>query len=426
MFDEIHDLYLNPHDNDPTVIDRIVEIRRRDRVERWLREVVKREVEEDLRSLAASASSSASSSKATTSGAERIFILLTGHQVARACESATTSNDLRLATLVAQAANGGAVDDEFRSDIYLQLVKWREYGVEEFVSAGLRKVYSLLCGEIEGKTTEGIIARGEIEAEKIHVMKGLDWKRAFGVHLWYGRGESGSSLETAVEQYEAATKEDRIVARPAPSYCVDSQTASAVVPASTNELPTDPLFHLLKLFTSPSHPLESFLLPTNFGSSSIDYRLPWTLYLLLSRVLRRRDFEDRWIPEDDQRMEITSMGAEAEGNSVRADMVTESYATQLEAEGNWTWAVFVLLHLELSERYVVFLFSSAQQLTKNTRICHRRVKAIRELLARNAYLIDDESFAFLIETLKLPAAWIYSAQVRLLLVKSRCAICLSY
>jgi nuclear pore complex protein Nup98-Nup96 len=354
LFDEIDDLHLNRPGVDQDHINtraRIMELRRHDRVENWLREVVKKEVEEDLKVLASTSIPSSSAAK-TTSGAERIFTLLTGHQISRACESAVTSNDLRLATLVAQASAGGAVDDEFKSDIYLQLVKWREYGVEEWVSAGVRKVYLLLCGEVSGNVVDGKLSRGETEPEIIHVMKGLDWKRAFGLHLWFGGGgniDGVSSLERAVERYESASTGDKVVARPSPSYCVDSTTSSAPVPPSTGELPTDPLFHLLKLFTSPTHPLESALLPTNFGPSSLDYRLPWTLYLLFSRVLRRRDFEDRTLIDQDQMMDIPS-DVVVEGNSVRADMVTETYANQLEAEGNWTWAIFVLLHLELTDR----------------------------------------------------------------------------
>lgn len=350
LFDEIEDLHLaqlRPEDVEGR--QRVIDIRRRYRVEKWLGEVVKREVEEDLRSLASS-----SGAHKTTSGADRIFTLLTGHQVVRACSSASSSSDLRLATLIAQASAGGAIDEEFRSDIYLQLVKWREYGVEEWVSTGVRKVYSLLCGEVTGQTVEASIGRGESEAERIHVMQGLDWKRAFGLHLWYGAGGSGpdASLEHAVERYESAAKEDSVVARPSPSYCISTSTTAAPIPVYTDELPTDPLFHLLKIFTSSTHSLESFLLPTNFGPSSIDYRLPWTLYLLFSRVFRRRDFEDRTVVDQDEMLELMNGQDEIapEGNSVRADMVTESYASQLEATGKWTWAVFVLLHLELAEQ----------------------------------------------------------------------------
>ena len=36
-----------------------------------------------------------------------------------------------------------------------------------------------------------------------------------------------------------------------------------------------------------------------------------------------------------------------EGNSVRADLMTESYANQLESIGLWQWSIFILLHLEL-------------------------------------------------------------------------------
>lgn len=43
-----------------------------------------------------------------------------------------------------------------------------------------------------------------------------------------------------------------------------------------------------------------------------------------------------------------------------------------------------------------------------------RAAAIRALLTRNATGINDETFAFLTETLKIPQTWLYAAQVRFL------------
>lgn len=332
LFDEIDDEAI-PLDAAADTRAHIHQLRRKDRLQAWLEDAVKADVEDDLRRAAAT-----DSAATPGAGAKRVFAMLSGHQLERACEAAVEAGDLRLATLLAQA--GG--DDEFREDLFLQLAKWREYRVEAHVAVPYRKVYELLCGNVG--LSDGVAQGDKVDgAPAVHVSEGLDWKRAFGLHLWYGTFQT--SVATAVERYEAAAQVDAQVAAPFPAYIekptTPSSSSTTWVPRQ-GDAPTDPAFELLKVFTSPTHPLERALLPRNFGSSPVDYRMSWHLYTLLSRVLRRRDFEDR--------VEVGEDGAEVEGNSVRADAVAESYAAQLESEGLWTWAAFVLLHLELPER----------------------------------------------------------------------------
>lgn len=304
------------------------ELRRRDRLEKWLEDVVRGEVEDDLRE-----------TNGKAAAAKRVFALLSGHQIERACEAALEAGDLRLATLVAQA--GG--DDEFREDLYLQLAKWREYRVDSHIAPAYRRVYELLCGNVgvSAGRSKGDVVDG---AEEFHVAEGLGWRRSFGLHLWYGTFQT--PVATAVERYEAALTPDASpVAPPRPDYL--ASPSSPTWANRTPDIPSDPLFQLIKLYTSPTHSLESSLLPRNFGTSPLDYRLPWHLYILFSRVLRRRDFEDRVAVDEEDMQEQEQEGVE--GNSVRADLMTQSYARQLELMGLWEWSAFVLLHLELPE-----------------------------------------------------------------------------
>lgn len=350
------------------------------------------EVEDDLRDAAAS-------DGGKDGGAKRIFTLLSGHQLERACQAAIEAKDFRLATLLAQA--GG--DDSFREDVYLQLSKWREHRVDSHISKPYRRIYELLCGNVgisEGAHKSDVVDR----SDDIFIAEGLDWKRAFGLHLWYGTFQD--PLEVSVERYEqAASESQNRVAPPLPLYLEKKSSSSSTPSTSTSEIPADPLFELIKLFTSPTHPLEQSLIPQNFGSSPLDYRLPWHLYILFSRVLRRRDFEER--------VEVGESGAEAgvEGNSVRADLVTESFASQLEKDGYWQWGIFVLLHLELPERFVFLLYHPFPFPDEHKLLpFHRRAQAIQENLDRNVAAIDLDAFEFLTETLKLPPTWIYSSQ----------------
>lgn len=355
LFDEIEDLELEAADavQDPPKRRYIEEFRRRDLLERWLADVVRGEVEDDLRRQAAQSSaqpSSSSSSSSSAASAKRIFTLLSGHQIERACEAALESGNFRLATLVAQA--GG--DDAFREDVYLQLAKWREYRVDSHISPEMRRIYELLCGNVgqsEGRQT----GDRTDDAMELHVSDGLGWRRAFGLHLWFGTWRA--PVATAMERYEAAYKTEAAhVAAPEPDYIAVQSTDNGTntvawrnLDSDPSSAPTDPLYQLIKLFTSPTHSLEQALLPRNFGSSPLDYRMTWHLYILFSRVLRRRDFEDRVQvdAEADEDDEMGNAAQDVEGNSVTADRVTEAYASQLELGGMWDWAVFVLLHLEL-------------------------------------------------------------------------------
>ncbi|GJN94429.1 hypothetical protein Rhopal_007509-T1 [Rhodotorula paludigena] len=412
LFDEVPNLAL-PSDEalTPQQAEYITSLRRRAQLSAWLEASVRTDVEAALRSLPPTSS--------TSSGAARIFALLTGHQIPRACTAALESSNMRLATLLSQAGSASAFppDEAFQADLFLQLSKWREYGVDgaSFVDPAYRRVLELLSGNLG--VSAGRAAKPGEEADRVdemHVLQDLGWKQALAMGLWYA-GDAPSpqqrdaGVADAVKRYEAAFAADARVAPPTPAYLLpgsppaaetEGQKTWSALPSERTAPPRDPAFHLLKLFTSPTHALELALAPRNFGPSPLDYRLPWHLYLMLSRVLRRRDWEDR-VELDrgareggDERMRAGEGEGEREGNSVRADQVTVAYAMQLEQLGLWEWAAFVLLHVELES-------------------C--RVKAIQELLSRHVDALESEEQAdldkidFLVETLKIPRVWLDSA-----------------
>ncbi|GAA6017767.1 hypothetical protein JCM10207_000492 [Rhodosporidiobolus poonsookiae] len=407
LFDEIPDLALPAPGDDaehaaetqtPAYRAALAALRRKDQLSAWLEQAVASEVEADLR--AAAASSGSGSSATTTAAAKRIFAHLSGHQLSSACDAALSTRNLRLATLLPQAGSLSApADPSFSADLFLQLSKWREYRVDaaaHFPTA-LRRVYEVLCGNlgVSAGRTGGV----EDQADEVHVLEGLGWTRALAMWAWYGaaapssEGATGAEerVRAALEAYEGAVAADQRVAAPLPAW-VRAAGAAAKTSADGQD-GRDPAYHLLKLFAEPAHPLEALVLPVNFGPSRGDYRMPWHLYVLLSRVLRQRDFEDRVDVELEQGG-MKEDGAEVEGNSVTADRVTESYAAQLEQQGLWEWSAFVLLHLELEAQ---------------------RTAALRALLSRHVDELardgeNGEKFKFLTDTLKIPAVWIWSAQ----------------
>ena len=154
--------------------------------------------------------------------------------------------------------------------------------------------------------------------------------RAFDA-LWQ---EGSSSVASPVPWYAE---------RPSPEQAASRWTAPA------NAQSPDALYALIKLFADPACNLSAILSSFSFSASPADYRLPWHLYIVLSRALRIRDLADRdtSIPRSED-----GEDDDVEGHSPSADLLANSYASQLEQLGMIQEAVFVLLHLEGSAGYV--------------------------------------------------------------------------
>ena len=179
----------------------------------------------------------------------------------------------------------------------------------------------------------------------------MDWKRTFGLALWYGEGSGGGEgYEPALYQYERTMGQNG-AALPLPWYQEDSAlanipsssapssvaTSSSVNHSNANE--ADVLYELLRLATA-AIPLERAIYPLAFSASRLDYHMPWHMYILLSRAVRLKDFSDR-------QNSFNDLDVDVEGHSEMADNVTCVYA--LEALGQIQEAAFVLLHLEGSD-----------------------------------------------------------------------------
>jgi nuclear pore complex protein Nup98-Nup96 len=207
------------------------------------------------------------------------------------------------------------------------------------------------------------------------------------------------------------------VTPPLPWYAEDppppSGTSSPWRPP-IGSLPTDALFSLIKLYSEPACSLSHILKPFSFGPSPVDYSLPWHLYILLSRCIGVRDFADRGDPGADVDMDNSSdEETRAEGHSPSADLLTSTYALQLEKLGMIQEAAFVLLHIEGSVGFVFFWFFF-YTFTPSSHPHHplRREKAIKDLLARSAPLLDEWMTRGLIGSLKIPRSWVNEAKVR--------------
>ncbi|WVQ98527.1 hypothetical protein IAU59_005653 [Kwoniella sp. CBS 9459] len=348
LFDEL-DLRL-PEDASEDLIQRIASIRRKLALSKWLEDAVAPSVDSDL----------------ISNGEDRpakVFTLLSGHQVERAVQSALEGGDMRLATLISQAG-GEAI---FREEVLKQLEDWQKYKANPLIGLGYRKLYALLAGITD--ISSGDPSRGSDGCPDVLIAKGLDWKRALGLQMWYGNAFEDTITDVVIS-YDESLSSAHPPSQPLPSYL---ETPSNLPRKWNNPTePTDVLYNLIKLYSDTAISLDQVLRSRDTSASPIDVRLAWHLYFLLARVLDKRDFEDR----------------EEDGYSASADALTASYAAQLEATGEWKWAAFVLLHLETADG---------------------REKALRNLIFRHPDMSADGQ-QFLTTTLKVPASWLHKSR----------------
>ncbi|KZT69972.1 hypothetical protein DAEQUDRAFT_668616 [Daedalea quercina L-15889] len=357
--------------------NRVYALRRKTALSSWLQTAVAASVDADLRE------------NPGADWAVTTFALLSGNQVEKACEIAMDGGNVKLATLISQCPG----DDLYRDDLRTQLSRWREQSVDVHISEGTLRIYALLGGIVD--TLEGSGGIGPTHCPHLSIPKGLNWKRAFGLHLWFGEPLE-STVADAFQAYEEHWKSiPGNVASPLPWYMEQPDDDVGLSPwtRTSSANPPDALYSLIRLYADPACSLSNILTPQSFSASPADYRLPWHLYIILSRCLRVRDFADRGhagIALGEDASEVGEDGEPSvEGHSPSADLLANSYALQLEQQGLIQEATFVLLHIEGSAG---------------------RAKAIKELLGRSAALLDDWMTRGLVGSLKLPLPWINEAK----------------
>ncbi|KAJ8101543.1 nuclear protein 96-domain-containing protein [Lipomyces tetrasporus] len=274
---------------------------------------------------------------------ETVFTLLSGHQIEQACIEAVKDKNLHLATLIPLI--GG--DADFRRDIKNQINDWATRNVLSEVPTSIRKVYELLSGNTS-------LAKGSVrgfsedKVPEFCVSKGLDWRRAFGLRLWYEIHEE-DNIEKAVKKYEMAFENLTDVQSPSPSH-IDTKS-----PVDNSK--RDILFELLKLYADFSHPVELAVLPSSISSLPLNFAVSWQLFNILFRTKRIREVNDE------------SLAA--------YDKSCADFAWQLESAGRWKDASFVLLHIDDS----VIARQSVQELL------NRHVPDIQEASENEEYLL---------------------------------------
>lgn len=294
---------------------------------------------------------------------ERAIAHLSGHRLVEACDALLQSKDFRLATLVAQI--GG--DQIMRDDMAMQINEWRDLKVLSEMTEPIRALYSLLAGDT--CICEGNKGQLEDRARTFVISErfNLDWKRAFGLRLFYSiRAEQ--PIEDAIENFENDLKADE-GKKPAPWF-IESGPSNDSRPSEREDI----LWGILKLYRAskrwlPLPSLAKIIMPQNASPNPLSSRLSFQLYHALT------------------------LRFPAASNPAAADALALDFATQLDAAGEWIWALFAALHLSTPDQ---------------------RQHSIQTLLAQHAadFSADpsDTRFQTLIEDLRIPAPWIWQAK----------------
>ena len=295
---------------------------------------------------------------ATASSAElRALAHLTMHNVQDACKVLLEGKDFRLATLVGQIGSDATMQEDMRA----QIKEWGASKILSEMTEPIRALYDLLAGNLFMCTGQDGHVEDRALSFSISERYDLDWKRAFGLRLWYTK-PSDEPIDASIKQFAEDLK--------------DGETKAPVVTASNQRnlsggdtaRQEDVLWQMLKLFANLKESSTSARLRTILSTSSqVDSRLAFQLL----RGLSRAGFYSE--PTD-------------------ADQVVTDFAADLDNAGEWVWAVWVLLHL-----------STHQQ----------RADALEELVYSHAADIgeeDSDTYNTLHEEFHIPEALLWSAK----------------
>ncbi|EMR09966.1 hypothetical protein PNEG_01724 [Pneumocystis murina B123] len=330
----------------------ILRMQRKQNLSDWLKDIVATNVENDLYK--------------SVDPSSKMFLLLTGYQIEECCLEALKSRNFFLASLIPLI--GG--DELIREDCKKQIADWKDSNCLPSIGKYYRAIYELMSGNTETSQGSGM-KDSEEYAPDIHISEELDWKRAFGLKLWYELTDE-MPIEVAVLSYQRAFNESSTVSSPEITYSKNTNNSD------TQEF--DILYHLLLLFSKDDYPLENIIdsLTLNFP---LNFKIPWLLYIILSRTYNIRHFQDY--------TSFSSKKLQENKTTIRGNQLTLNFASQLESSGLWHWAIFVLQHLQYA---------------------HIRERAIREILARNIadYYNNKKNDldTFLMQNLKIPKIWI--------------------
>lgn len=338
---------------------------------------------------------------------ERAIAHLSCNSVADACHALLEGMDLRLATMVAQI--GG--DTTMRQSVVAQIEEWRRLDVLSEMEDTQRALYELMsgnCAQSEGKLGSG--RENKAVTFNISSRFALDWRRAFGLRLWYGIMNE-EPIELAVAQFADALEYGTEDVKPVPWFVQEGVDMGWTDARAEHR--EDLLWGILKLYAAPKMELraniEDVLAPENVAGHPLNARLSFQLFQLFkSRLEDNTEADERKVGmptfrdggDGEHRKSFLSSTTSAVEKDTQAedplvelgDKITLTYAASLHTPEHWTTAIWVYTHLSSSTM---------------------REHHIRSLLNRfsSTYSLDeaDATYMYLIGDLHVPETWLHAA-----------------
>ncbi|KAL7727665.1 hypothetical protein ACLKA6_013265 [Drosophila palustris] len=271
--------------------------------------------------------------------------LLSCHRVTEACELAFMYDDANLALILSQLSSGPVV----RMLLEEQLFAWQQSKSDKYIAVERLKMFMLAAGVPLMQSSQGAI----------NLLEDSNWLTVLAMQLWYFTAPTASITDALLEYDKAFQADECFAEAPRPSYKglgLGSESDTAVY---------DLRYHLLQLYSQRVHSLEQTLNPITHTSDPMDFRLSWLLLQTLEALGYRH----------------CSPLADAQLNV--------DFASQLENENLWHWAIFVQLHLKERQQ--------RERAVQNTLQRHVNV-------SMDVALSDEEQFV--IQQLGVPESWV--------------------
>jgi nuclear pore complex protein Nup98-Nup96 len=296
--------------------------------------------------------------KEAATNEEKALAYLSCHSIADAVTTLFHASDLRLATIVSQLGGDATV----RRDMSAQVDEWRKMDELADMDEPMRALYELVqgnCTEAEGKT--GVGRENKASTFQIASRFNLDWRRAFGLRLWY-QAMADEPIEMAVAQFADASRDGKEDVKPVPWFIEQGLNMGWEDPQQTQR--EDILWGILKLYASskmdiPTN-LEDVLAPENVSGHPLDARLSFQLFqIFYSRRTDPSEEDERTVGMPTFRDSVGG-GPTALISSVNStngieqaddplvelgDKLTLTYASSLHTPEHWTTAAWVYTHL---------------------------------------------------------------------------------
>lgn len=293
---------------------------------------------------------------------EHLLSLLYSHKVIDACDLCFNNEDLNLAFLLAQLSGGPAV----RQLMQHQMSAWQEVEADAFIDVNRLKAYMLVSGVSLISSAHGAI----------NIFEEVDWLKALALNVWYLSSATASITDSLLAYEQSFQSEEFHALPPTPPYSDSYQ------PQRGSDKPIEDVrFHLLKLYSKRSHPLEALLNPATHTADTMDFRLSWLLLQSLESIGYRHC------------------------SKLAANQLHVSFASQLENHGMWHWAIFVLMHIEDQKQRELSVQSMLYKYVRLSADDGVSEEAVNDQVGTYA-----EQESFLIEELGVSCRWIYWAK----------------